>query len=79
MQLIKEKKAEIMRDRAGRKEKEAAFDGIERRDLRSRDLLTLLIKANMATDIPDSQRLSDEDVLARASFSLHFCRAWTPG
>ena len=65
MQLIQEKKAEIMRERAGRKEKEAAFDGIERRDLRSRDLLTLLIKANMATDIPENQRLSDEDVLAR--------------
>ena len=72
MQLIQEKKAEIMRERAGRKEKEAAFDGIERRDLRSRDLLTLLIKANMATDIPDNQRLTDEEVLARASCSLFF-------
>ena len=33
--------------------------------LGSRDLLTLLIKANMSPDIPESQRLSDEDVLAR--------------
>jgi len=33
----------------------------------SRDLLSLLIKANMSTEIPESQRLSDEDVLARTS------------
>ena len=67
MQLIAEKKAEIMREYAEGKEKEA---GLERKNLRSRDLLTLLLKANMATDIPDSQKLSDEDVLARTSLSF---------
>ena len=41
--------------------------GVKRDDLQGRDLLSLLIKANMATDIPESQRLSDEDVLARES------------
>ncbi|KAF7288326.1 Cytochrome P450 [Mycena chlorophos] len=30
-----------------------------------RDLLTLLVKANTSKDIPDSQRLSDEDVIAQ--------------
>ena len=60
LQLIAEKKAAI-RAQAFRKE------GLEKNDLHERDLLTLLLKANMATDIPDSQRLSDEDVLARAS------------
>lgn len=40
---------------------------IEKNSLHGRDLLSLLVKANMATDIPESQRLSDEDVLARAS------------
>ena len=54
MQLIAEKKADIMRATAEGKEKP-----------RSRDLLTLLLKANMATDIPENQRLSDEDVLGR--------------
>ena len=39
---------------------------IERNSLHGRDLLSLLVKANMATDIPESQRLSDDDVLARA-------------
>ncbi len=32
---------------------------------RSRDLLSLLLRANMSTDIPESQRMSDEDVIAR--------------
>ena len=35
------------------------------------DLLSLLVQANMATDLPESQRMSDEDVLARA-LSCHF-------
>ena len=57
LQLVEEKKAEIMK---------AASAGEKGDDtLHSRDLLTLLIKANMATDIPENQRLSDEDVLAR--------------
>ncbi|KAH0835840.1 cytochrome P450 [Lanmaoa asiatica] len=37
----------------------------EKNNLHGRDLLSLLVKANMATDIPESQRLSDEDVLAQ--------------
>lgn len=39
---------------------------------RSRDLLSLLVRANTAKDLPASQRLSDEDVLARKSPSC--CR-----
>ncbi|KAJ7851014.1 cytochrome P450 [Mycena olivaceomarginata] len=31
----------------------------------SRDLLSLLVRANMSKDIPESQRLSEEDVLAQ--------------
>ncbi|KAF8131022.1 cytochrome P450 [Boletus edulis] len=38
---------------------------IEKKNLHGRDLLSLLVKANMATDIPESQRLCDEDVLAQ--------------
>jgi len=55
LQLIKDKKAAILAEKSG----------MEKKDLQGRDLLTLLLKANMATDIPDSQRLSDEDVLAQ--------------
>ncbi|KAI0650938.1 cytochrome P450 [Trametes meyenii] len=59
MQLINDKKAEITRltaENAG---------GVEKKNMGGRDLLTLLIKANMAVDIPDSQRLSDEEVLSQ--------------
>ena len=62
-QLIAEKKAAVLRAAAqsgGEKE-------ISGKSLHDRDLLTLLIKANMSTDIPENQRLSDEDVLARTS------------
>ena len=61
MHLIAEKKAAVLRAAAqsgGDKE-------IGEKSVHDRDLLTLLIKANMNTDIPESQRLSDEDVLAR--------------
>ncbi|KAG1852910.1 cytochrome P450 [Suillus tomentosus] len=38
---------------------------IEKSCLQGRDLLSLLVRANMATDIPENQRISDEDVLAQ--------------
>ena len=37
----------------------------EKNSVRKRDLLSLLVRANTATDLSDSQRMSDEDVLAR--------------
>lgn len=60
LQLIEEKKAQIAREMS-----EGKSGGVERKDIQGRDLLTLLMKANMATDIPENQRLSHEDVLAR--------------
>ena len=65
MQLLQQKKAEIMREHS-----EKSTSALERKDVQGRDLLTLLIKANMATDIPDDQRLTDEEVVARASRPL---------
>lgn len=61
-ELIAEKKVRIQQELAESKEK----SGVKRNDLQGRDLLTLLLKANISTDVPDNQRLSDEDVLARA-------------
>ncbi|KAK7687003.1 hypothetical protein QCA50_009502 [Cerrena zonata] len=59
MQLIQEKK-EALKAHA-----DAEKRGVKRDDLQGRDLLSLLIKANMATDVPESQRLTDDDVLAQ--------------
>ena len=56
MQLIKDKKAQIMSESSG---------SVEKKDFDGRDILSLLIKANMASDVPDNQRLTDEEVLAR--------------
>ncbi|KAI0759033.1 cytochrome P450 [Fomes fomentarius] len=56
MQLIKEKKAAILSESSA---------GVEKKDIQGRDILTLLLKANLATDIPDNQRISDDEVLAQ--------------
>ena len=39
---------------------------IEKSNSGSRDILSLLIRANTAKDLPENQRLSDQDVLSRA-------------
>ncbi|TEB31341.1 cytochrome P450 [Coprinellus micaceus] len=38
---------------------------VDKDSLKARDLLTILVRANMATDIPEHQRMSDTDVLAQ--------------
>lgn len=43
----------------------AAAANSEKGIARRRDLLSLLVQANIATDLPDNQRLSDADVLAQ--------------
>ncbi|KAI0779889.1 cytochrome P450 [Fomes fomentarius] len=58
-QILTDRKAEIIRES---NEKPGA---LEKKDLQGRDLLTLLIKANMATDIPENQRMTDEEVLSQ--------------
>lgn len=57
MELISNKKAEIVAA--------ATSDQKEKNKLQDRDLLTLLLKSNLSRDNPESQRLSDKDVLAR--------------
>jgi hypothetical protein len=42
-----------------------AAANVEKSTTGHRDLLSLLVGANIAVDLPDSQRLSDTDVLAR--------------
>ena len=59
MQLIADKKASI------RAEMDAGHKS--GKDAQGRDLLTVLLKANMAVDTPENQRLTDEEVLARMS------------
>ncbi|KAI0744951.1 cytochrome P450 [Earliella scabrosa] len=58
-QILSERKAEI------RRESSEKAGSVEKKDLQGRDLLTLLIKANMATDIPENQRMTDDEVLSQ--------------
>lgn len=62
-ELVRDKKAAVMRELNDQN------GGVEKRDVLGRDLLSLLIKANMATNIPENQRLTDEEVLARTHAS----------
>ena len=69
MQLIAEKKATIL----------AEMDVSSKRgkdSVQGRDLLTLLLKANMADDIPEHQRLTDDEVLARKCIRLSNRRSY---
>ncbi|EMD33376.1 hypothetical protein CERSUDRAFT_117989 [Gelatoporia subvermispora B] len=57
-QLVMEKKRVIMRN--------IGKDVIlEKSDVLERDILTLLLKANLATDLPEDARLTDEEVIAQ--------------
>ena len=57
-QMLRDSKAAILAD-GGENGK------IEKSSWRGRDLLSLLLRANMSTDLPSNQRMTDEDVLAR--------------
>lgn len=41
--------------------------------VKGKNLLTLLLRANVATDLPEHQRMSDTDVLARTLTSSYEC------
>jgi len=58
-QLLKESKTAL-----------AGANGEKDDRFQKRDLLSLLLKANLSTDIPESQRMNDRDVLARKSLCL---------
>jgi hypothetical protein len=62
--MIAQKKAEIHAT-----SESDAKGGVEKRNIQGRDLLSLLIRANMATDIPDTARMTDDEILARESKS----------
>lgn len=54
--MIADKKAAVLHNASG---------SVEKKDVEGRDLLSLLIKSNMATDIPDSARMNDEEILSQ--------------
>ncbi|KDQ54074.1 hypothetical protein JAAARDRAFT_38679 [Jaapia argillacea MUCL 33604] len=63
-ELLAEKKAAITTSIAAERG-ETKISEVGKKSVQGKDLLSLLVRANMATDLKDSQRLSDEDVLAQ--------------
>ena len=60
-ELVAHKKAAILASSRSTK----GITDVSKEDVEGRDLLTLLLKANLASDILESHKLSDEDVIAR--------------
>lgn len=59
-QLIQEKKAAVLA--------ELSSDGsgvVEKHDVQGHDLLSVLIKSNIASDMPESMRMSDSEILSQ--------------
>lgn len=56
-ELVEERKSAVL----GEKRK----DDVDRAELVGRNLLSAPLQSNMDTELPDNQRMSDEDVLAR--------------
>ncbi|TFY51240.1 hypothetical protein EVG20_g11093 [Dentipellis fragilis] len=56
--LIKQKKAAVLAEHTDAKT-------VGKQDVQGRDLLSLLIRANMGTDLPESYRMEDRDVLSQ--------------
>lgn len=70
-QLIQNKKQKILAEAAALRKTETGEVYVEKSIVTTRDLLSRLMVANMAQDLPGNQRLSDEDVLARIYISSH--------
>lgn len=60
-ELVEERKSAVL----GKKQKDGRKDEDDRGGIVGRHLLSVLVQANMDSDLPDNQRMSDEDVLAR--------------
>lgn len=64
-ELVRTKKQALLSNN-----KENGFGQAEKNDKSGRDLLSHLLAANMASDLPESHRLSDHDVFSRTSLRV---------
>ena len=77
MRLIAEKKQAIIRETF------LSPTEVEKKDIKGTDLLSLLLRANMASDLPENARMSDKDIVSqvptfliagvRYCYFLHCC------
>jgi len=64
-ELVHNKRQMILAEAAARGKGEAGQTYVEKSVVTSKDLLSRLMMANMADDLPENQRLSDHDMMAR--------------
>jgi hypothetical protein len=67
--LIQNKKQAILAEAATKHKTDSGQVYVGKGIVTTRDILSRLMVANMAQDLPDSQKLSDDDVLARMGSS----------
>jgi hypothetical protein len=58
--IIEERKADVLTERNS-----SGSSVVEKQDVQGHDLLSLLVKSNIAADIPESMRMSDLEILSR--------------
>lgn len=58
-QLIQDRKTAIFAEHS------AGSGAVEKQDVSGHDLLSLLVRSNIAADIPENMRLSDSEILSR--------------
>ncbi|KAH9965554.1 cytochrome P450 [Lactifluus volemus] len=58
--IIEERKAAVLAERSP-----SGSSVVEKQDVQGHDLLSLLVKSNIATDIPESMRMSDLEILSQ--------------
>lgn len=67
--LVASKKAEVLASTNGHgvsgNAKDQPVVAVGKQDVKGRDLLSLLIKSNMAGDLTEGERMSEEEILAR--------------
>ncbi|KZO92420.1 cytochrome P450 [Calocera viscosa TUFC12733] len=66
LELVRRKKKAVRQTLDGKREEK----DVGRSQLAGKDVLTALVRANMANDVPASQKLDDEEVLAQISTFL---------
>ena len=59
-QLIEDRKAAVLVERSSNEP-----GVVEKQDVEGHDLLSLLIKSNIAADIPENMRMTDSEILSR--------------
>jgi cytochrome P450 len=61
--LIEDRKAAVLAERSTNES-----GVVEKQDVQGHDLLSLLVKSNIAADMPENMRMSDSEILSRERF-----------